>query len=184
MLKDLGIHYVPAGQGPCLRYGGQEMNIKLAAAESGDELTVIEDVIPPNSGPPLHVHEHENESYYVLDGEFEFVCGDQRVSGGPGTFVFAPRGLPHRYKNIGAAPGRVLFAFTPGGIEAFFGELADQPVLNPAIMTQIAIRYGITMLPPTTNATENASNSSSPSGIDSLVPSTNVPPSRNPKCNN
>jgi mannose-6-phosphate isomerase-like protein (cupin superfamily) len=144
MLKEHSIHHVAAGQGPCIRYGGNEMNVKLGAQQSGGELTVIEDVIPPDSGPPLHVHEKENETYYVLEGEFEFVCGEARVTGGPGTFVFAPRGLPHRYKNIGAAPGRVLFGFTPGGIEAFFAELGAAKELNPQIMVEIAGRYGIT----------------------------------------
>lgn len=146
MLKERSVHHVPAGQGLCLQYGGQTMHVKLAAAQSDGELTVIEDVIPPDSGPPLHVHEKENESYYVLEGEFEFVCGEDHVSGGPGTYVFAPRGLPHRYKNIGTSPGRILFAFTPAGIEGFFAELAAQTELNPQIMTEIAGRYGISML--------------------------------------
>jgi len=145
MHKEHRIHHVAPGQGPCIQYGGQTMNVKLAAAQSKGEMTVIEDVIPPNGGPPLHVHEKENESYYVLEGEFEFVCGDDRVSGGPGTFVFAPRGLPHRFKNIGATDGRVLFAFSPAGIEAFFGELGEQVELNPQIMTAIAQRHGITI---------------------------------------
>ncbi len=148
MRKQDSIHHVPAGQGPCIRYGGQEMHVKLGAAQSNGELTMLEDVIPPDSGPPLHVHEKESETYYVLEGQFEFVCGQEQVSGGAGTFVFAPRGLPHRYKNIGKTPGRILFGFTPGGIEAFFTELGAQAELNPALMTEIARRHGITMLPP------------------------------------
>lgn len=148
MLKERSVHHVPAGQGPCICYGSQEMNVKLAAAQSNGEMTVIEDLIQPNDGPPLHVHEKEHESYYVLEGEFEFVCGEDRVSGGPGTFVFAPRGLPHRYKNVGTMPGRILFTFSPGGIEAFFSELAAQSELNPQIMTEIARVHGITICRP------------------------------------
>ena len=146
MLKEQSIHHVPAGQGPCIPYMEHEMHVKLGAAQSNGELTLIEDLVPVDSGPPLHVHEKENETYYVLEGEFEFVCGSERVTGGAGTFVFAPRGLPHRYKNIGTAPGRVLFGFTPAGIEAFFGELGAQEALNPAIMIEIARRHGITIL--------------------------------------
>ena len=146
MIEAHGIHHVPAGQGPCIRYGGQEMHVKLGAAQSNGEMTVIEDVIPPDSGPPLHVHEKESETYFVLEGQFEFVCGADKVTGGAGTFVFAPRGLPHRYKNIGTTPGRMLFGFTPGGIEAFFTELGAQKELNPQILTEIARRHGITML--------------------------------------
>lgn len=146
MLKEQTLHHVPAGDGPCIRYGGQEMHVKLGAAQSNSELTVIEDLIPPDSGPPLHVHEKESETYFVLEGDFEFVCGADKVSGGPGTFVFAPRGVPHRYRNIGTAPGRMLFGFTPGGIETFFTELGAQTELNPQLMAEIARRHGITML--------------------------------------
>jgi mannose-6-phosphate isomerase-like protein (cupin superfamily) len=125
------------------------MRVKVGAAQSGDEITVIENLkIPAGAGPGLHIHEKENELYYVLDGEFEFVCGDDRVCGGPGTFVFAPRGLPHRFKNIGSAPGRMLVSFTPGGIEGFFTELSAQTALNPQILGEIAGRYGITLVAP------------------------------------
>jgi quercetin dioxygenase-like cupin family protein len=122
------------------------MNVKLTAAESDGEMTVIESIVQPQAGPPLHVHDKENESYYVVEGDFEFVCGEDTVRGGPGTFVFAPRGIPHRYANIGNAPGRVLFGFTPGGIEAFFTELGNLQEFTPERVTNIARKYGIKVL--------------------------------------
>jgi quercetin dioxygenase-like cupin family protein len=142
------IHHVAPNGGPCISYTGNVMHVKLTAKESGGELTVIEDVIPPGAGPPLHVHDRENETYYILEGEFEFTCGDDVVRGGPGTFVHAPRGIPHRYCNVGSTPGRVLFGFTPGGIEAFFIELGTQKELNPPLMIEIARKHGITVLIP------------------------------------
>jgi len=142
------IHHVAAGGGPCIADARQEMHLKLTALESGGELTVIEDVIAPQTGPPLHVHARENEAYYVLAGEFEFTSGDDTVRGGPGTFVHSPRGIPHRYFNLGETPGRLLFSFTPGGIEAFFQELADKHVTDPKAMTEIALTHGIQMLAP------------------------------------
>lgn len=146
MLKEQSIHHVPAGQGPCIPYMGHEMRVKLGAAQSNGELTLIEDIVPADSGPPLHVHEKENETYYVLDGEFEFVCGANRVTGGRGTFVFAPRGLPHRFKNIGSSAGRILVGFTPAGIEQYFSEVAAQEEVTPQIMTEIAARHGINIV--------------------------------------
>jgi mannose-6-phosphate isomerase-like protein (cupin superfamily) len=140
------MHYVPARQGPCITYTGQNMNVKLSAAESNEEMTVIESIVDPKAGPPLHVHEKENEAYYVLEGEFEFVCGEDTARGGPGTFVFAPRRVPHRYANIGNAPGRILFGFTPGGIEAFFSQPGNLNEFTPEKVTRVAWKYGITML--------------------------------------
>jgi len=134
--------------GPCITYTGNAINVKLTAVESAGELTVIENVVPPGAGPPLHVHERENEAYYVLEGEFELVCGDDTVRGGPGTFAHGPRGVPHRYRNVGSTPGRILFAFTPAGIEAFFSELGNQPALSPPLMIEIAKKHGITIFPP------------------------------------
>jgi mannose-6-phosphate isomerase-like protein (cupin superfamily) len=143
------VHHVRPGEGPCLGYGGQVINVKLSSEESGGELTVIEDLIPPKFGPPLHVHSRENETYYVLEGEFEFACGDDTVRGGVGTFVHAPRGLPHRYLNVGDTPGRLLFSFTPAGIERFFGDLTEQKDhLTPELMSTIAAKHGITFIPP------------------------------------
>ncbi len=142
------IHHVPAGGGPCIADARQTMYLKLTATESGGELTVIEDIVAPQTGPPLHVHAVENEAYYVLEGEFEFTSGDDTVRGGPGTFVHSPRGIPHRYQNIGETDGRLLFSFTPGGIEAFFQELSDKKAADPKAMTEIASRHGITILAP------------------------------------
>jgi len=140
-------HVVPNG-GPCISYTGQLMHVKLSATESAGELTVIENVIDAGSGPPLHVHTKENESYFVLEGQFELVCGDKTVRGGPGTFVHSPRGIPHRYQNIGSTPGRVLISFTPAGIEGFFEEMGNQKELTPQIMMEISKKYGITVMPP------------------------------------
>jgi|GEM_PF-6381081 len=54
------IHHVPAGSGPCITYGGQVINLKMTAAESGGEVMIMEDAIAAGGGPPLHVHEREN----------------------------------------------------------------------------------------------------------------------------
>lgn len=120
------------------------MHVKLSAATSRGELTVIESRIEPAEGPPLHVHERENETYYVLDGSFEFVCGDDRVLASTGSFVFAPRGVPHRYRNIGREAGKLLFCFTPGGIERFFIAAANEP--DASRRAEIARTFGIRML--------------------------------------
>ena len=140
------IHHVPPGSGPCITYAGQRINLKVTAAESGGEVMIMEDAIDAGAGPPLHVHERENEAYYVLEGEFEFVCGEDRVTGGPGTFVYATRGVPHRYRNVGPSTGRLLFTFTPAGIEAFFTELGNEPNLTRERLGEIMRAHGITLV--------------------------------------
>lgn len=47
--------------------------------------------------PPVHVHEGEDEVFYVLDGELTFICGGESFEAGPRDFVFLPRDVPHSY---------------------------------------------------------------------------------------
>ena len=113
---------------------GELYNIKVTAAETGGRLAVVETMTFPQNGPPMHTHTHEDESFYVLDGRFQFTVGEQTFEVGPGGFVFAPRGVMHGYRNISALPARKLVMITPGGFENFFreiGEKATQRVAAP-----------------------------------------------------
>jgi quercetin dioxygenase-like cupin family protein len=74
----------------------------------------------PRQGVPFHKHRYEDESFYVVDGTFEITVGDATVTGGPGTYVYGPRNVPHRWTNMGSARGRLLNVFAPSGIEEFF----------------------------------------------------------------
>ena len=47
------------------------MEIKAAAEDTGGTFTLIEQVVTPAGNPPVHVHHHEDESFYVLEGEVE-----------------------------------------------------------------------------------------------------------------
>ena len=112
--------HVPAGDGERIWITGDTITIKAGAASTGGALSLLEVEAAPGEGPPPHVHEHEDEAFYVLDGEFEFVLGDERVRGGSGTFAWVPRGTVHRFSCTGEQAGRILIAFTPGGMDGFF----------------------------------------------------------------
>lgn len=73
---------------------------------------------------PRHVHGREDEAWYVIEGELTFQVGNREAVAGPGTFVYAPRNVPHRYR-VTKAPARYLLIFTPSGIEPLFAEVAD-----------------------------------------------------------
>lgn len=108
---------------------GDTLWLKATSAETGGAYTVIENVSLPGNGPPPHLHENEDESIYVIDGEFEILLGTKTMRAEPGAFVFVPKGTVHRFRCTGSTPGKVLLHFTPGGIEGFFRE-AGVPVIN------------------------------------------------------
>jgi mannose-6-phosphate isomerase-like protein (cupin superfamily) len=86
------------------------------------ELVLLENITAPDGGPPPHIHEREDEFFYVIDGAFEIRIGDETHAVGPGGFAFVPRGTVHCFRNTTEAPARILVGFTPGAIDGFFRE--------------------------------------------------------------
>ena len=104
-------------------------------------LTVMQAEI--RDGPPLHVHKHEDESLYILDGELTVRCGADTFHAGPGSFVFLPRNLPHTFSSA-QRPATVLLIAVPGGLDEYFRDL-HHAASNDEI-AQIQERFGITVL--------------------------------------
>jgi uncharacterized RmlC-like cupin family protein len=84
-------------------------------------------VLDPATGPPLHLHPTHGEGFYVLAGELTVQIGDEIVSGGPGTWAFAPKDTPHTLANLTEQEVRLLCVFAPAGFERRFDRiLAEQ----------------------------------------------------------
>jgi mannose-6-phosphate isomerase-like protein (cupin superfamily) len=96
--------------------------VKLGRHESGSALSAFELVLESGEGPGAHVHSREHEIWYVLDGEFRFLLGDELIHQATGGLAFGPRGLPHTFQNISPGTGRLLVISGPAGLEDFFLE--------------------------------------------------------------
>ena len=116
-----------------------------------------EAAVMPGGGPPMHVHAHEEESFYVLRGNFALTIGGKPFTASAGDFVHIPRGVPHTFKNIGEETGKLLVVATPGGVEKFFAEafipssdIADYPEPSVIIdrVIKAAPKYGLQLLGP------------------------------------
>jgi len=121
------------------------MHLFAGADSSENRLTILETENPPEGGPPLHRHNREDEAFYVLEGDYTFECGDRVVGASAGSFVFLPKGVPHRYQ-AGNAGGRLLMIFAPGGIEGYFRAVAtamEDGALQSSRAHEIAHAYGI-----------------------------------------
>jgi quercetin dioxygenase-like cupin family protein len=142
--------HVPPGKGTSWTIiGGDTITCKASAADTGGDCSVFETTTPPGCGSPPHVHRREDEIFYVLEGEFDFFVGSQTIRAGRGAFLIAPRDIPHRFANVGTAPGKLLITVTPPGIEKFFEELSRLPTDVPPSREQTAEfagNYGIEFL--------------------------------------
>jgi quercetin dioxygenase-like cupin family protein len=136
---------------------GDRVALLLTGADTQGQYTVMEATLPPNAGPPPHVHAREDESFHVLAGEVTFYLGDRSFVVKKGESVFAPRNIPHHFKNTGLVDAVLLETASPAGLELFFEAVgrplagrADRPFpLTPEDVRSMRAKapdFGITIL--------------------------------------
>jgi quercetin dioxygenase-like cupin family protein len=137
--------YRPAGTGETFLGPGDAYRFLVTGAESGGAYFAMEAFVPPGGGPPPHIHRNEDETFYVVEGQCDFLLGQETVTGGVGDFINVPRGTVHRFHNAGTTPARLILTFTPAGIERFFEETLER-ALEPGHVVldnidDVAARY-------------------------------------------
>jgi mannose-6-phosphate isomerase-like protein (cupin superfamily) len=143
---------VPENGGTVVDAFGDRINFKLTAAETGGALSLGFDEVPPGGGPPLHYHLNEDEVFIVQEGRIEYFIENRWVELGPGGVVFAPRNVPHCFRNPGDKPARQWTVFLPSGFETFFTRCAAEfakpagPDMNH--ITAISAEHGIHYIKP------------------------------------
>lgn len=129
--------------------------------ETGNKCTIVEIKTAPGAGAPPNHHAGEDESFFVLDGEFEFLVNGETKRVSAGDFVKVPDGAVHAFTCTGQSAGRLLCINAPGEMhDTFFTEageampdgtsdipVPDGPPDIPAIMA-VANRIGMTILTP------------------------------------
>jgi quercetin dioxygenase-like cupin family protein len=109
------------------------------------------------TGPPLHVHDEQDDTFFVLEGVLAVQVGDEVIDLGPGDFASVPPGVPHTFDNIrkDQPPVKVCNLMTPGGIDAQFrdmarlGEAAGDADNDGAAMARLRKKHGVTAVGPT-----------------------------------
>jgi len=104
---------------------GGEICLKVSGTDTAGAWAMFEIPIAPHAGPPLHYHLTQDEWFYVLAGDHEFLIGSERYHVQAGGSVFGPRKVPHAWQNIGTVAGRLLALVEPAGEhEEFFVEFS------------------------------------------------------------
>ncbi|MFP5328166.1 MAG: cupin domain-containing protein, partial [Acidimicrobiia bacterium] len=69
---------------------GSHYRYKVVGSDTDGAYSLVEETLIED-GPPLHVHDREEEAFYVLSGRGVFVVGEERRELGAGDFVLVPR---------------------------------------------------------------------------------------------
>jgi len=125
--------------------------IRIHGRDTNGGVSVVESHDVPGGGPPPHIHHNEDETFQILEGEYEWTVGGKTFTAGKGATIFAPRGVPHTYRYLGKTPGRLMCVITPAGFEGFFEQVgglsAQQQQDIPGIL-EIAKKFRLEILPP------------------------------------
>jgi quercetin dioxygenase-like cupin family protein len=152
------IHHVPAESGPVYWGPGDQIRFILTGEQTGGAFFLGEVSVPPGGGPPLHIHEREDETFYLVEGTLTIQVGDRTVHASPGDCAHLPRGIAHCFRNTGEGTARMLVTVTPAGIEKYFEEAfypavegQEPPLITPELIQRLmaaSAKYGQTVLPP------------------------------------
>ena len=117
------------GEGKMVPVPGHKITHKISGEDTNGAYSLLE-VELTGDGSPQHIHNNEDEAFYVLEGEVKFLLGEHTSIAKAGTFVRIPRGTRHAFSRVEQEPAKLLAMFTPAGFEKFFDEAVDLDVTD------------------------------------------------------
>lgn len=118
-------------------------------AQDHNGLFIIENTFYAKGGPARHLHIDQDEWFYIVEGEFIFEVGEDRIRLRPGDSLLGPRKVPHVWAYTGGdVRGKILIVFTPPGkMEAFFRDVTKANAM-PQPDPQLWRDHGMELLGP------------------------------------
>jgi quercetin dioxygenase-like cupin family protein len=122
--------------------------IRVRGDQTAGGVTVVEHTLPPGYiAMPLHTHQRETETTYVLEGVLWVQVGKRVTKVGAGQSIVKPAGVPHTCWNEGRDPARFLDIVTPGGLEAWYEEVSSviptRGEVEVSRVLEVSRRYGL-----------------------------------------
>jgi quercetin dioxygenase-like cupin family protein len=158
MLEEILPRTIDASGGDAFWFLNNLDVIKATTASTGGAFSLIYQLTPPGHATPYHLHHEEDEAFYVLDGEFTFICDGKKSVVGPGGYIFLPRKIPHGIRCTSGTPATMLILAMPGhgfvGMMTEMAEPATERVLpapaapDIARLTALCEKYKIDILGP------------------------------------
>jgi quercetin dioxygenase-like cupin family protein len=122
--KGFKINAGEARLGKSYKMKGVTLNLldsKILSADTNGGMAVFEqNGYTPLGGPPLHIHSHQDEFFYIINGNYLFQVGEEKFQMKAGDTIFLPKNVPHAFIQL-TEEGKVLVAYQPAGdMEGFF----------------------------------------------------------------
>ena len=122
-----------ANTGPTFWGPGDMYTFLATGAETDGAYFVMEGLVPPDAGPPPHIHHGQDETLYVVEGQLEIMLGDEVFEATAGDFVHISKGTPHAFVNRTQSSAKMILTFVPAGdIEQYFRSAFAQATYRDA----------------------------------------------------
>ena len=151
-----GSYRYGSGEGEVRWMGETSTRFLASGDQTGEAFALVDERAHRGESVPLHRHEEDMESFYVLEGEIAFYLGEEPAfRGGAGAFVHVPGGEVHGFR-IESETARYLILTTPRH-GRFYREITtasladggqpDEPI-DGAQISAAAREYGIDFVAP------------------------------------
>jgi quercetin dioxygenase-like cupin family protein len=113
MSDAIGAYVYQPGDGELRWMGETSTNFLAAGEETGGAFCLVDERANRGESVPLHRHQDDMESFYVLEGEITLYVGDQPGVRAPaGSFAHLPGGTVHGFR-VESETARYLILTTP-----------------------------------------------------------------------
>lgn len=117
--------FVPPGGGTGYDWSADHTFVKVSAADTGGQYTLMEDNLKATFALGLHLHRYHAETFYVLEGAVDFYIDGDWMTAEPGACLHVPPGVPHACTlTEGCEAGRMLMIYQPSGFDGYLAELS------------------------------------------------------------
>lgn len=127
-----GVIHLNPGEGRTYSLGRMTAIFKADEEETRQGYSISEWWLEPGTkGPGAHLHEANDEVFYVVDGIASILLGEIWVDAPRGSFLRIPAGMIHDFENRASEPMGLLNFFIPGGFERNMPAIVDWFKNNP-----------------------------------------------------
>jgi mannose-6-phosphate isomerase-like protein (cupin superfamily) len=131
----------PLNPGGVLKVSGKDTGGQFCLFETANEAG-------PMAGPPLHVHPNQDEVFMIVEGEFIFQVGTERIAASAGDVVFGPRNVPHTFYQK-SKKARMIFSYNPAGkMETIMNEMTKLMPANPQAFAKVCAENDVPFVGP------------------------------------
>lgn len=102
-----------------------KMAIRLEGKDTNGIMGAIEQTVIPGGGIPPHVHQREDECFFITEGKVDFIVDGKTTTASKGDIAFLPKNIPHGYSNPYKEPAMFVVTFYPAGFETFFKKVDE-----------------------------------------------------------